>query len=131
GSAGASPSQEHLFRTLAIRAEFVPRQVRRRNQPIVALVYDLDAVARVLQLEQRDYIVPHKLGSDGSTDPTGELVCAQREVLLDLHDAEPVTTALCLNRKDVVCASPIDAHVYLIRLDLPDTRHAGAKMILE
>ena len=53
-----------------------------------------DSLLGLLQLKQRNQIIGHELGSDGSADQSGELDGTHCQVLLDLHNAEPFCAPL-------------------------------------
>lgn len=92
--------------------------------------YD-DALFAVFKFEEGNYIIGHELGGQSPTDKRWEFFRADGHVLLDLHDAEPVLTALGLNREYVMDPLLVDAHVNLLGFYLSHAGDACAQMILK
>ena len=90
-----------------------------------------DATIGRLQFKQGDSAIFQELCSNRSTYEIGKLGGAHRQVLLDLNDAKLLAFAFCLNRQYKMDATPVEADVYLIGLDLTDARHRCSKMVLQ
>ncbi len=90
-----------------------------------------NAVLIQLEVKERDQVISHKLGGNRTTDKRGEFRRTERKVLLNLHDAESVTSPLRLNRESIVRPASINAYVYFIRFDLSQRRYGCPKVILQ
>jgi hypothetical protein len=61
----------------------------------------------------------------------GNFVAQTAYVLLDLYDAQLVSSTFRLNGKNVLCAFLIHANVHLVGLDLTHVRRGGAEVVLQ
>ena len=82
------------------------------------LRYHLYILPFLLELEERDQVILHLLGSYGPADQRGQLVRTKGNVLLDLYSVQTVISALGLNRHHVVRSAFIYADVNLVRFTL-------------
>jgi hypothetical protein len=85
----------------------------------------------LFKLKKRDKVILHKLSADCPTDQKWKLGRTHCDILLDLHDAQPIIPSLGLDRKYIVDASLVKADVDFIRLDLAKPGDRCAQMILK
>ena len=82
------------------------------------------------KLEHRDPRVVHELRGDGAAGEIGKLFSAACDVLFRLHGRKLIIPALRLHWDDVLATVAVDAYVNLVDLDLTETLHGSAEMIL-
>ena len=83
------------------------------------------------KLKHRDPRVVHELRGDGAADEIGKFLSAACDVLFRLHGRKLIIPALRLYRDDELATVAVDAYVNLVDLDLPETLHGGAEVILQ
>ena len=91
---------------------------------------DSDVVAVLLKFEKRDQIIPYELRSNRSAYQGREFLHAKRHVLFDLYPVQAIVSALGLDGNNVVRASSVYLHVYLINFYLADSFDARSQMAL-
>src|ERR1035437_805911 len=83
------------------------------------------------EFEKRDDSFIHELSGYGPADQQGKLGCADREILLDLYNAEFVFATFRLNGENVMRPLLVHSDVNLIGLDLAHVRNGSAQVVLE
>ncbi len=101
------------------------------HQAVLSLGRNGDTIFALLEVKERNEIGANELCSNRAADERREFRGAERKVLLNLHDAQFIIPTFCLNRKDVLCASPVNADIDLVRFDLTDARNRRTQMALE
>ena len=78
----------------------------------------VEVVTLLLELEECNQVIFHKLRSNWPADQGRHLLATDGNVLLNLNPVESIAPALGLNRYDIVRAAFVHAYVYFIRLHL-------------
>ena len=102
-----------------------------RNELIMALSSYADAIWCAFKFEQGDQIGLNELRRQWPTDCIIELCGADRDVLLNLNDAQAIFPAFRLHGDNVMSAFAIHADIHFVGFNLSKVENVCAQMILK
>ena len=106
------------MRSAGVDAQLGIAEGRWGHKPIVRFGQQFDLPRRFLKLKKCNAPTWGELCPYGTTDKIGEMLLTQREVLLDLRNAEEILPAFRLYREDIVGTPIVNSDVDLISLNL-------------
>lgn len=114
-----------------VAAQVLFRECFRENQSVVFFRADGDSSVLLNKLKQRNQIRTDELCTDGTANQVEKFGRAQREILFDLDDVQPVAAAFSLDGENLMSADTVQTNVQLIGFHLPDVRDRSPQVVLQ
>lgn len=97
----------------------------------MTLFGNLDLPILQRQFKQRDDLILHELGGNGTATQSGKFFFDEANVLCGLNDADLVLAAFGLDGDDVLTPMSIEPDIQLIDLNLADALNSRAQVVLQ